>query len=185
MAKESKADGMIIGLLIVVGTPILATEWLYENAPWALVLIAVLVIAGIIGYIRYNREKLRLFDPRAVDVWALSPVEYEQYCATILQKFGWKTRLTKASGDHGVDVVAEMGPTRVAIQVKQYRNRVGNAAVQQVVAGKAVYQCAAAVCVAPSGFTQGALTLAQANGVLLLRHLDLPDLHIMLGVKAP
>lgn len=183
MGRRSGDDGALIALAVVVGAPIYGVVWLYDNAPWALMLLIAAVVIGIVAYIHEKRQRLRLFDPSAVDIWTLSPTQYEQYCATILNKFGWKTKLTKTSGDHGVDIVAEQSSVKVAIQIKQHRKRVGNGAVQEVVAGKAVYGCSAAVCVTPNGFTPGAEQLAKANGVLLLRHLDLPDLSHRLGLR--
>ena len=174
MGRRRRGNNTLITLAIVVGAPLYGADWLYNNAPWALVIVVAAIVLGIAAYVYDKRRRLRLFDPSAVDIWTLSPTEYEQFCATVLEKFGWRTKLTKASGDHGVDIVAELAPVKVAIQIKQYRKRVGNAAVQQVVAGKAIYGCAAAVCVAPNGFTSAAEQLARANGVLLLRHRDLP-----------
>jgi restriction system protein len=183
MGRRSRGNDALIALAIVVGAPIYAVAWLYKHDPWVIVLAIAAAVVGIAAYVHHKREQLRLFDPSAVDIWTLSPTQYEQYCATILNKFGWRTKLTKASGDHGVDIVAELASVKVAIQIKQYRKRVGNGAVQQVVAGKAVYHCTAAVCVAPNGFTQGAEQLAMANGVLLMRHRDLPGLSRRLGVR--
>ncbi len=183
MGRRSRGNEALIALAVGVGAPIYGVTWLYEHDPWAIVLVVVAVVVAIVAYVRHRQEQLRRFDPSAVDVWTLSPTQYEQYCATILNKFGWRTTLTKTSGDHGVDIVAELGAVKVAIQIKQYRKRVGNAAVQQVVAGKAVYRCTAAVCVAPNGFTQGAEQLARANGVLLMEHRDLPGLARRLGLR--
>ena len=183
MGRRRRGNNTLITLAIVVGAPLYGADWLYNNAPWALVIVVAAIVLGIAAYVYDKRRRLRLFDPSAVDIWTLSPTEYEQFCATVLEKFGWRTKLTKASGDHGVDIVAELAPVKVAIQIKQYRKRVGNAAVQQVVAGKAIYGCAAAVCVAPNGFTSAAEQLARANGVLLLRHRDLPGLARRLGVR--
>lgn len=183
MGRRSRGSDAFVALAVVVGAPAYGAYWLYANAPWALAIVVAAIVLGIAAYVYDKRRRLRLFDPSAVDIWTLSPAEYERYCATILEKFGWRTKLTKASGDHGVDVVAERAAVKVAIQIKQYRKRVGNAAVQQVFAGKAIYGCAAAVCVAPNGFTTAAEQLARANGVLLMRHRDLPGLARRLGLR--
>lgn len=183
MRRRSRGNDALVGLAVVVGAPAYGVYWLYTNAPWALAIVVAAIVLGIAAYVYDKRRRLRMFDPAAVNIWTLSPTQYEQYCATILNKFGWRTKLTKASGDHGVDIVAELASVKVAIQIKQYRKRVGNGAVQQVVAGKAVYHCTAAVCVAPNGFTPGAEALARANGVLLLRDRDLPGLARRLGLR--
>ena len=46
----------------------------------------------------------------------MDPIEYEQMVADSLTDLGWQTWLTKASGDQGIDVIAEMRGQRVAIQ---------------------------------------------------------------------
>ncbi|MDE1955330.1 MAG: restriction endonuclease [Betaproteobacteria bacterium] len=172
-------------MAVVIGVPVYGIDWLYNNTPWALAIVLGVIVLGIAAYVYDKRRRRGLFDLAAFDIWTLSPTGYERYCATILEKFGWRTKLTKASGDHVVDVVAELAAVKVAIQIKQYCKRVRNAAVQQVVAGKAIYGCAAAACVAPNGYTPIAEQLARANGVLPMRHRDLPGLPSTASWAAP
>jgi hypothetical protein len=48
----------------------------------------------------------------------MTPVEYERHCAAILEDAGWTCALTAASGDQGVDILAEKDGLRVALQCK-------------------------------------------------------------------
>ncbi|MBV4366500.1 restriction endonuclease [Erwinia phyllosphaerae] len=65
----------------------------------------------------------------------MSPVEYEAYCAEVLKENGGSARTTKASGDQGVDVMAEINGNTVAIQCKKYSRPISNSAVQEVSSG--------------------------------------------------
>ncbi len=76
--------------------------------------------------------------------------------------------VTKASGDYGVDVVASKHGKKYAVQCKYYSNPVGITAVQQAVAGMAMYGCNSAMVVTNSTFTAQARTLAGRNHVILL-----------------
>ena len=80
---------------------------------------------------------------------------------------GYSARVTQHSGDQGVDVIAEKGTAKLAIQAKCYGSAVGNSAVQEAVAGMAYYGCNKAMVVSNSTFTKGASELARANGVVL------------------
>lgn len=103
----------------------------------------------------------------------MSPREFEHYCAAVLREMNWKARVTRASGDQGVDIVAEKRGMRIVIQCKKYSKPVGNRAVQEIVAGIAHEGARRGVVVATSEFTAAAVKLAASNEVLLLRHADL------------
>ena len=73
------------------------------------------------------------------------------------------------SSDQGVDLILVVDDIRYAIQCKFYSsNSVGNDAVQQVNAGKALYKCSHALVITNSNYTKSARILAQANKVDLL-----------------
>lgn len=94
--------------------------------------------------------------------------QFEQYVGTILGKNGFKNiRVTKGSGDQGVDIIATKDEIKYAIQCKCYSSDVGNTAVQEVYAGKNLYGCHVAVVLTNRHFTAGAKQLAQTTGVLL------------------
>lgn len=109
----------------------------------------------------------------------ISPVEYEHMVATMLSDAGWVTRLTAASGDQGVDVVAEKDGVKLVVQCKLYQKPVGNAAVQEAIAGKAFERAEYAAVVSNASFTKAAQQLAATAGVFLLHHDQLGDLDSM------
>lgn len=101
------------------------------------------------------------------DIDLMSGLEFEQYISDYFHQKGYHTEITKGSGDQGIDVIAEKGSTRIGIQVKCYSGNVGNAAVQEAVAGKAFYKLDKVMVITNSYFTSSAVELAQANNVIL------------------
>lgn len=97
-----------------------------------------------------------------------SGIEFEEFVAKTLRDAGWATRLTKKSGDQGLDLLASNERFRVAIQCKRYSLPVGNAAVQEVHAAADFFGATHAVVVTTSSFTTPALQLAESLGVILL-----------------
>lgn len=104
--------------------------------------------------------------PRPVE--SMNGIEFESYCSKLLQQNGFKNvRRTPASGDQGVDILAEKGGVRYAIQCKRYMTPVSNSAVQEVFAGRMLYGCDVAVVMTNSSFRQSAIELAMATNVQL------------------
>lgn len=102
------------------------------------------------------------------DYDTMSGVEFEKYCAHILYLNGFsQIKITPASGDHGIDILAEKDGITYAIQCKCYSDNIGNAAVQQAHTGKSLYHKDIAVVLTNRYFTQQAKEEAQALGVKL------------------
>ncbi|WP_293914102.1 restriction endonuclease [Deinococcus sp.] len=114
------------------------------------------------------------------DLRCLSHRDLELHVAAVLDALpGWRAQATRGSSDQGADVIAT-SPTQVivAIQVKHYPQRnVGNKAVQEIVASKAIYRASEAVVFTSGpGYTASARELAKANGVRLWTPRDLFEL---------
>ena len=109
----------------------------------------------------------RQFDP------AMTPTDYEHFCAERLKLSGWTPTVTQASGDQGADIVASRAGRTIVVQCKHYAKPVGNKAVQEVTAAMRHYSAEAGIVVATNGFTRAAEQLAASNGVSLLGHDDL------------
>ena len=94
--------------------------------------------------------------------------EFEYWCASLLKKIGFqKADVTQASGDDGVDIIAEKDGIRYAVQCKCYSSDLGNKPVQEVHTGKAVYQCHVGAVMTNRHFTAGGKRAADATGTLL------------------
>jgi HJR/Mrr/RecB family endonuclease len=64
----------------------------------------------------------------------ISPYEFENFIAKLFTAMGYKTQVTKKSGDYGIDVIAKKDNDIIAIQAKKYHdgNPVGNRDVQRL-----------------------------------------------------
>lgn len=109
-----------------------------------------------------------------------SPYDFEFKCAETLNQLGWQAHATQASGDQGVDVVAEKDGKKVVIQCKLYSKPVGNKAVQEIYSGKDYYNADYAVVVSNQAYTASARQLAHKCGVVLLSFEDLLELDTFL-----
>lgn len=106
----------------------------------------------------------------------LSPLEFEKDICIKLKKFGFRAETTKASGDQGVDVIAERNDIKFAIQCKFYSSPVGNKAVQEVCAGRDFYDADYGVVVTNNTYTPAAKKLADKNEIILLNDSELEKL---------
>ena len=94
--------------------------------------------------------------------------EFEAFCSNLLKKNGFiNVKLTKASRDHGIDILAEKDEVTYAIQCKCYSSNIGNSAVQQAHTGKSIYHKDIAVVMTNSHFTAQAIKDAELIGVKL------------------
>ena len=63
----------------------------------------------------------------SLEQWdALSPIEFEDACADLLRRSGYAdVRVTRASGEGGVDIIASKDGRRFAVQCKRYQHTIG------------------------------------------------------------
>nr|DAF97078.1 MAG TPA: Restriction endonuclease [Siphoviridae sp. cthae16] len=130
---------------------------------------------------RLNSENIAVYDSCCHDLEVLAQVvgtidevdimsgnDFEHWCADLLAHNGFTNVIvTQASGDQGVDVTATKGGVKYAVQCKCYSSDLGNTPVQEVYAGKAMYECQVGVVMTNRYFTAGAKSLASKTGVLL------------------
>ncbi|MFJ1105216.1 restriction endonuclease [Bacillus albus] len=94
--------------------------------------------------------------------------QFEEYLSSLYQALGYQTEVTKGSGDFGADLVLKNNGTKIVVQAKRYKNKVGIQSVQEVVGAKRYYDAAHAWVVTNNYFTEPARKLAHANDVLLI-----------------
>jgi hypothetical protein len=116
--------------------------------------------------IRYSQRESSKTNDLVLD--QIKGFDFEKLCAEMLLNNGFKNiSLTPKSGDHGVDILAVKDDIKYAFQCKCHSEKVGNASVQEVYAGKTYYNCHVGVVMTNSEFTSGAISLADATGILL------------------
>jgi restriction system protein len=120
----------------------------------------------LLGVLRGTRTPAAYEDP-AVAKQAMSGIEFEDHVARIARGCG-PVIMTPVTGDFGVDLVVGRRPNRLAIQCKRQSRPVGAGAVQEVVAGAPMHDCAHTMVVTNHGFTPAARRLAEQHGCVLV-----------------
>jgi len=103
------------------------------------------------------------------------PILFEKSIVEIFKEFGWKSRVTKSTGDQGADVIAEKEAKTCVVQCKLYSKPVGNKAVQEVYSANNFYRGNIAIVVTNSSFTKSAKQLANSTNVMLLHYKQLSE----------
>ncbi|WP_448428637.1 restriction endonuclease [Mycolicibacterium sp. XJ2546] len=104
---------------------------------------------------------------------AMSGTEFEDHVARIARSCGQPVIMTSLTGDWGVDIIVGRRPNRLAIQCKRQSRPVGTAAVQEVVAGAPMQDCAETLVVTNNDFTPAARKLAELHGCELVSGAEL------------
>lgn len=110
--------------------------------------------------------------------------EFEIWCAEQIQRQGWEIEATPKSGDQGVDIIVRRDGFAVAVQCKRYTSPIGNAAVQEVHAGRTFVGAKGAIVIGTGGFTKAAKSIAAISKVELLDALDIGNFSEIFGHKS-
>ncbi|MCU6706659.1 Restriction endonuclease [uncultured Ruminococcus sp.] len=134
-------------------------------------LMVVAIVIGVIIFISMvctiYRKLHRKYTLKQLD--EMDGHQFEYACADILKANGYKhVKVTRSSGDFGVDIIAEKDKVRYAIQCKRYNHKLDNTPIQEVVGGLAYYQCDKGAVMTNQYFTEPAKQLAQVNDIELL-----------------
>lgn len=112
------------------------------------------------------RDRKTRFSIEYVD--QLEGLDFEEYTYQLLKSNGYINVIkTKASGDFGIDVLAEKDGIKYAVQCKNYTSPLGSKCVQEAYSGKQYYNCHVGIVLTNSTFTSHAKELAEKNGILL------------------
>ena len=106
----------------------------------------------------------------------MSGTEFEEFLADYFRKSGYEVVTTPASNDYVADLILISGDEKTAVQAKRYEAKVGNSAVQEIIAAKGYYETENAMVVTNSYFTANAINLAEANEVELWDRDTLTDI---------
>ena len=125
-----------------------------------------------VGYllsIKYSMQESSLTPVSSIkDIDKMDGPVFENFCAELLRELGYQdVRVTKASGDQGIDIIAFKDSVKYGIQCKRYSENIGNNAIQEANAGKAYYGCHVGIVMTNEFFTSSAKQLANAIGIVL------------------
>lgn len=139
-----------------------------------------ILVSSIIGRRMEERQYPKKIARSGIkDIDKMDGFQFERYLNVLFYRLGYKTSVTKKSGDFGADLILQ-GTNRIVVQAKRYghKNKVGIAAVQEVFAARAYYKANEAWVVTNSVFTEPAKKLALACRVKLIDREGLMDLII-------
>lgn len=126
-----------------------------------IIIIVLLCALGIWFLIRAGRRR-----PGEMDL--MEGRDFEFYCAELLENNGFQEiKVTKSSGDYGIDILAEKDGITYAIQCKCYGTPVGVKAVQEAYAGRDYYDCMVGAVMTNQYFTAPAVEAAKKLKILL------------------
>ncbi len=106
------------------------------------------------------------------DLYALDPEEFERLVGTVFESLGYEVRLTKRSGDEGIDLELRKGDERSLAQCKRYRGTVGQPDIRDFY-GVLVHENAARGYFVTTGqFSLAASMWAQGKPIALIDGVD-------------
>ncbi len=147
----------------------------YENNPITFIVGLVFFVSFLLivvkSFFKRLKRKLKInkyknYDFSKIDY--MDGIEFENLIDAKFQKMGYTTKLTKATKDYGVDLIAVKNKKSIAIQIKRYNRNVGVKAIQEVIAAKAFYKTDTAMVLTNSYFTKPAQNLAKETNVILI-----------------
>ncbi|MGG0078316.1 restriction endonuclease [Bacillus wiedmannii] len=141
---------------------------------WPLCLLILIIFWPLDCYKKHKNKKayniylnqLRQSNINQID--QMNGRRFEEYLSSLYQSLGYQTEVTKGSGDFGADLILKNNGTKIVVQAKRYKNKVGIQSVQEVVGAKRYYDASHAWGVTNNYFTEPARKLAHANDVLLV-----------------
>lgn len=151
------------------------------DAGWSLALGAAvpLLLAGTPRFLLGAVRGIRTPGAREQAV-EMTGLEFEDRVAHVARSCGLPVIMTPLTGDWGVDLIVGHRPNRIAVQCKRLSRPVGAGAVQEVVAGAPMQDCARTMVVTNNDFTPAARKLAELHGCELVGGSDLPRLKSIL-----
>ena len=131
-----------------------------------IIIMVLSVLAMLISAALYLLQRARRRRPEDYDL--MEGHEFEYYCAELLERNGFReVKVTKGSGDYGIDILAEKDGVTYAIQCKCYGTPVGVKAVQEAYAGRDYYDRMVGAVLTNQYFTQPAVEAAGKLKILL------------------
>ena len=126
---------------------------------------------------QFIKEETKEIIQQKTSINDMNGIEFEKFCVDLLRASGYaNVSLTTASGDQGVDIIAEKDCKKWAFQCKHYAQPVGNSAVREVYAGMAFYHCDKGAVMTNNTFTRKAKEFAEEIGIFLWDRSNLLDM---------
>ena len=98
-----------------------------------------------------------------IDIGNMSGYDFENLLRILFEKMGYKVTHTSLSSDQGADLVIEKFGEKTVIQAKNWTNKVGNSAIQEVVASIKYYDAQRSMVITSSDFTMSAIDFSSVQ----------------------
>lgn len=140
-------------------------------------MICLMIYFQITNYLVKRSPSLKIkFD----NIDRMNGFDFEEFVAEILAAKGYRdVTVTKKTGDFGVDAtclpISPKDKRKIAIQIKRYNSPVSVGAVQEIVAGAAIYKADLKIVITNSTFTTNAKILAESNDCTLVDRITLQN----------
>lgn len=135
------------------------------------------ILKLIFRNVKKKRHQNELKGIKIESIDTLNGFQFEKFVGEIFNAFGYKTKVTKKSGDNGADILAAKHGKVFAVQTKMYYNHtVGNKAVQEAHSAKFFYNTHSAVVICNSRFSKSAIDTAEKLGVVLIGREELENI---------
>lgn len=98
---------------------------------------------------------------------SISPKDFEEMMAKLLEKMGYRdVKVTKSTGDYGVDIIAKKRNRTIAVQCKKWRGGVvGNKDIQSAVGAASYYHAKKLIFITTARFTKEAIEQAEDSSL--------------------
>ncbi len=100
------------------------------------------------------------------EYWStLDPYEFEKEVGLLFEKHGFSSKVTKGSGDGGIDILLVRDKKHYVVQCKRYATKVGPAPVRDLYGTMISENHFGAFLVCPSGFSEKAFEFAKGKNI--------------------
>lgn len=187
--KGPQAWPAFLGISIACGIPFIG--YLLRSP---LICIAILISSLIITTIIHDEQKKKIenikindnYDKyvQAIKIWEMSQnsfwtningITFEHRIAKLLRFKGYSIKLTPASNDGGVDIIAKKNGITIAVQCKCHKKPIGPSVARELYgvmqSRKSEFQEGMIIC--PSGFTKGVYDFVRNKPISLIKLSDI------------
>jgi|GEM_PF-3099561 len=161
---------LILMMLMIWGTvSFLVFMESYDPAKLKIIIVALILFIFTAAEAEATHEqRSRARIARLAGIDDMNGHDFEYWCAEYISQRGFTdVSVTRGSNDYGVDILAQLGDEKYAIQCKRCSFPVSNKAVQEVYTGKNMYECSCAAVMTNGYFSSAAARTAETVGVEL------------------
>jgi restriction system protein len=121
---------------------------------------------------QYEKEHLEYLieiEKHKLDFWQkLSPYEFEAEVCILFSKNGFNAKLTKGSGDDGVDIIITSNSELIFVQCKKYSKEIGPAAARQLLGVMVANNTNKGILISFNGFSSGCEDFCRKTKILCI-----------------